>query len=317
MRVLITGMSGFIGSHLARRLVDAGHDVWGTYFVKKELAALEPVRGRSTAVFCDIRERAQVARILRRARPERIYHLAAQSLPTVSWKRPALTIDTNVVGTVNLFEAVKSSGLRPRVVVAGSSASYGLVTPDEVPVGEDHSLRPLHPYGVSKAAQEMLAYQYWRNDGLWANTARIFNTTGPGKVHDVCSDFASQVASIERGRLPNPMRVGNLSPKRDITDVRDQVVGLESLSEKGEPGTAYNLCSSRAVAIREVLDRLVGMAGRRVRVVVDKKLLRPTDEPIILGDNSLVARATGWRPAIPLEKTLRDTLDYWRASCRG
>lgn len=312
MRVLITGMSGFIGSHLASRLVDSGHDVWGTCFVKSELSALDALGGRATAVFCDIRDRAQVSRALRRSRPERIYHLAAQSLPTVSWKYPALTMETNVVGTINLFEAVKSLHLRPRVVVAGSSASYGLVTPDEVPVGEEHSLRPLHPYGVSKAAQEMLAYQYWKNDGVWANTARIFNTTGPGKVHDMCSDFASQVARIECGRQPNPMRVGNLSPRRDITDVRDQVAGLEALLEKAEPGTAYNLCSSRAVPVSEVLDRLVGMAGRRVRVVVDKKLLRPTDEPIIMGDNSRVARATGWKPAIPLEKTLRDILDWWR-----
>jgi len=312
MRVFITGMSGFIGSHLASRLVAQGHDVWGTYFVKMEIPALAPVKAKVKLLHCDVRDRGQVTGALRRARPERIYHLAAQSFPTVSWKYPALTVDTNVLGTVNLFEAVKALRLRSRTVVAGSSASYGFVTADEVPVREDHPLRPLHPYGVSKVAQEMLAYQYWKNDGLWANTARIFNTTGPGKVHDVCADFASQVARIEAGRQRNPMRVGNLSPRRDITDVRDQVGGLEAILEKGEPGESYNLCSSRAIAIQEVLDRLVKLARARIEVAVDPGLLRPTDEPVIMGDNTKVSARTGWKPAIGIEKTLADSLDHWR-----
>jgi GDP-4-dehydro-6-deoxy-D-mannose reductase len=312
MRVFITGMSGFIGSHLASRLVARGHDVWGTYFVKKELPALDAVKGNVRMLHCDIRDRRLVTGALRRARPERIYHLAAQSFPTVSWRYPALTIDTNVLGTVNLFEAVKALRLRPRIIVAGSSAAYGFVTPDEVPVGEAHALRPLHPYGVSKAAQEMLAYQYWRNDGIWANTARIFNTTGPGKVHDVCADFASQVARIEGGRQRNPMRVGNLSSRRDITDVRDQVRGLEAIVEKGEPGEPYNLCSGRAVSIQEVLDRLVGLARSKIEYSTSRRLLRPTDEPVIMGDNTKVAGATGWKPSIPLDTTLRDSLEHWR-----
>ena len=312
MRVFVTGMSGFIGSHLAAHLVAQGHAVWGTYLVKNEVSSLDPVKGRVRLLHCDVRNRTQLTRAISRARPERIYHLAAQSLPTLSWKYPALTIETNVIGTVNLFEAVRSLGLGPRVVIAGSSAVYGFVAPDEVPVREDRVLRPLHPYGVSKVGQEMLAYQYWKNNGVWANTARIFNTTGPGKVHDVCSDFASQVARIEAGRQRNPMRVGNLSPRRDITDVRDQVRGLEAIVEKGAPGEAYNLCSSKAVRIQDVLDRLIAMSKARIETVVDRALLRPTDEPVIMGDNSKVVRATGWRPRIPIADTLEDSLEHWR-----
>ena len=312
MRIFITGMSGFIGSHLAARMVEQGHEVWGTYYIKSELRSLSPLKNSLRAVQCDIRRRPKLRAALAKARPERVYHLAAQSFPTVSWAYPAMTLDTNVMGTVNLFESLRWLGCRSRVLVAGSSAIYGCVAPGEVPVREDHPLRPLHPYGVSKVAQEMLAYQYFKNFGQWANTARIFNTTGPGKVHDVSADFASQVAAIEAGLQRNPMRVGNLSARRDITDVRDQVRGLEAIIEKGAPGEAYNLSSGRAVAIQEVLDRLVALSTARIEVRVDKKLLRPTDEPVIMGDNAKVVKATGWRPRIPLQRTLEDTVGFWR-----
>jgi GDP-4-dehydro-6-deoxy-D-mannose reductase len=312
MRIFITGMSGFIGAHLARRLAGEGHDVWGTYYIKGELRSLKGAGDRVRPVHCDIRDRRVLRKWLARARPERVYHLAAQSFPTVSWEYPALTMETNAGGTINLFESLRWLGQRPRVLVAGSSAIYGFVNPDEVPVREDHPMRPLHPYGVSKVAQEMLAFQYFKNFGARACTARIFNTTGPGKVHDVCADFASQVARIEAGRQKNPMRVGNLEPRRDITDVRDQVRGLEAIMEKGEPGESYNLSSGKAVSIQEVLDQLVALSRTRIVVKVDKKLLRPTDEPIIMGENQKVVRATGWRPEIPMSRTLEDSLEFWR-----
>jgi GDP-4-dehydro-6-deoxy-D-mannose reductase len=312
MRIFMTGMSGFIGSHLASHLAGEGHDVWGTYYIKGELGSLKALKGRVRAVHCDVRDRRGLRAAVARARPDRVYHLAAQSFPTVSWAYPALTMETNAGGTINLFEALRWLKLEPRVLVAGSSAVYGFVTPDEVPVGEDHPMRPLHPYGVSKVAQEMLAFQYFKNFGIWSSTARIFNTTGPGKVHDVCADFASQVARIEAKRQKNPMSVGNLQPRRDITDVRDQVRGLEAIMERGEPGQSYNLSSAKAVSIREVLDRLVALSTTKIEVKVDKKLLRPTDEPVIMGDNRKVVRATGWRPKIPISKTLEDTLNHWR-----
>ncbi|MEM2870339.1 MAG: GDP-mannose 4,6-dehydratase [Thermoplasmata archaeon] len=317
MKVLIMGASGFIGSHLASHLISRGHEVWGTWFSERERTALEGMGGRVRLVRCDVRKRNEVERVLRRCRPERVYHLAAQSFPTVSWRRPALTITTNVIGTINLFEAIKGLGrggreLNARVLIAGSSAVYGLVNEDEVPVREDHPLRPLHPYGVSKAAQEMLGYQYFKNFGIWSATARIFNTTGPGKVSDVCADFASQIARIEAGLQRGPMRVGNLSARRDITDVRDQVRGLEAVIERGEPGEAYNLSTGRAVRIRDILEHLISLSTVKIEYRVDPALLRPTDEPVIMGDSSKVRRATGWRPRIPLRKTLQDTLDFWR-----
>jgi GDP-4-dehydro-6-deoxy-D-mannose reductase len=312
MRVFITGMSGFIGAHLAALLSEEGNEVWGTYYIKGELRSLDGLRGRVRSIHCDIRDRGALRKALARARPDRVYHLAAQSFPTVSWTYPALTMETNAGGTINLFEALRWLRLGPRVLVAGSSAVYGFVTPDEVPVGEDHPMRPLHPYGVSKVAQEMLAFQYFKNFGAWACTARIFNTTGPGKVHDVCADFASQVARIEAGMQKNPMRVGNLEPRRDITDVRDQVRGLWAIMEKGEPGESYNLSSAKAVPIKEVLDRLVALSTAKIRVNVDRKLMRPTDEPVIMGDNRKVIRATGWRPKIPISRTLEDSLEFWR-----
>lgn len=319
MRVLITGMSGFIGSHLAAHLAGRGDEVWGTCFVERERAALAHL-GRAVRVLrCDVRRRGEVERLLRRSRPERIYHLAAQSFPALSWRRPMLTIETNVGGTVNLFEGIRSLGVGARVLVAGSSAVYGLVREDEVPVAEDHPLRPLHPYGVSKAAQEMLAHQYFKSFGVWAATARIFNTTGPGKIGDVCADFASQVAAIEAGERRGPMRVGNLSARRDITDVRDQVRGLVAVMERGEPGEAYNLSSGRAVSVLELLEALLSLSPAKISYEVDPELLRPSDEPVILGDNSKVRRATGWRPQIPLRRTLEDVLGFWRAglSSRG
>jgi GDP-4-dehydro-6-deoxy-D-mannose reductase len=312
MRVFITGMSGFIGAHLAALLCQEGHDVWGTYYIKGEIRSLDGLGGRVRSIHCDIRDRRALRNALARARPDRVYHLAAQSFPTVSWTYPALTMETNAGGTINLFEALRRLGPKPRVLVAGSSAVYGFVTPDEVPVGEDHPMRPLHPYGVSKVAQEMLAFQYFKNFGVWACTARIFNTTGPGKVHDVCADFASQVAKVEAGIQKNPMRVGNLEPRRDITDVRDQVRGLRAIMEKGEPGESYNLSSAKAVPIREVLDRLVAFSTAKIKVKVDERLMRPTDEPVIMGDNRKVIGATGWRPKIPISRTLEDSLEFWR-----
>ena len=316
MRIFITGMSGFIGAHLAALLSEEGHDVWGTYYIKGELRSLDGLDGGVHAIHCDIRDRRVLRKALARASPDRVYHLAAQSFPTVSWAYPSLTMETNAGGTINLFEALRWLGQGPRVLVAGSSAIYGFVKPDEVPVGEDHPMRPLHPYGVSKVAQEMLAFQYFKNFGAWACTARIFNTTGPGKVHDVCADFASQVARIEAGKQRNPMRVGNVRPRRDITDVRDQVRGLEAIMEKGEAGESYNLSSAKAVSIQEVLDRLVACSSAKIMVKVDRRLMRPTDEPVIMGDNRKVIGATGWRPKIPISRTLEDSLEFWRRRFR-
>jgi GDP-4-dehydro-6-deoxy-D-mannose reductase len=261
---------------------------------------------------CDIKNAKTVDSLMRSIRPGRIYHLAAQSYPVISWKKPRLTLETNIIGTMNIFESVKNNGLQSQVLVACSSAEYGFVSKKEMPVKEDHPLRPLHPYGVSKVAQELLAYQYFENSGIRAVIARLFNTTGPGKVSDVCSDFARRIVAIEKGISESPMRVGNLDAMRDITDVRDMVRALRLALEKGRPGEVYNACTGKARKISHLLDMLLSLSDAEIETKVDPSLLRPSDEPTILGDNTKIREETGWKPRIPIEKTLEDTLSFWR-----
>jgi GDP-D-mannose dehydratase len=210
-----------------------------------------------------------------------------------------------------VFEAVRKCKLDCVVVVACSSAEYGFVTENEVPVSESHILLPLHPYGVSKVAQDLLAYQYHQNFAIKAVRARIFNTTGPRKTNDVCSDFTNKIVEIEKGKI-SKMLVGNLEPKRDITDVVDVVNALYLLSEKGNMGEAYNICSSKAYQIKDILNMAISLSKVDIQFHVDQNKLRPTDEPIIMGDNTKIKEDCGWAPKMQMEETLGRMLDYWR-----
>jgi GDP-4-dehydro-6-deoxy-D-mannose reductase len=223
-------------------------------------------------------------------------------------------IEYVIAGETNLFEAVRALGLDPVIQLACSSEQYGLVLPDEVPIKETNPLRPLSPYAVSKVAQDLLGYQYWMSWKVDCVRTRGFNHEGPrrGPVF-VASDFAKQIADIERGLKPPVIHVGNLEARRDFTDVRDMVKAYWLALEKGEPGEVYNLCSGKAYAIREVLDLLLGMTKCKIEVRQDPKRLRPSDVQVLLGDGSKFQRATGWAPRIPFERTLADTLDHWRA----
>ena len=308
---MVTGATGFIGSHLSEFLLKKGHEVHGTVWDENELKNVETIRDEINLLECDIRNEARVAEIIDQIKPERIFHLAAQSFPTVSWDEPARTLETNVLGTSHLFEAVKKHSPNAVVLVACSSAEYGFVTEAEVPVSEDHVLLPLHPYGVSKVAQDLLSYQYFKNFGIKSLRARIFNTTGPKKTNDVCSDFTKMTVEIEKGKASG-MRVGNLEAKRDITDVADVINALWLLTEKGVQGEVYNVCSSRALRIRDVLDMAIANSTVKIDVEVDPSKLRPTDEPIIMGDNTKIRETCGWVPVITMEETLRTMLDYWR-----
>ncbi len=306
MNALVTGAEGFIGRHLLTLLKAEGHEVWASVQEGKYAKGLDADR----YVKCDVRSMEEVNDAVGKSMPELIFHLAAQSYPTVSWEKPQLTLETNVVGTANLFESVLKHGMDPVIVVACSSAEYGFVSEDEVPVREDHLLKPLHPYGVSKVAQDLLAYQYYRNNEVKTVRARIFNTTGPGKVKDVVSDFAKRVAECEAGKR-DKVRHGNLEAKRDITDVRDMARALY-MCRDADYGEAYNLCGMKAYRIGDLLDGLVGMADGKVETFEDPNLLRPTDEPIIMGDNRKFVNDTGWKQEIGIEKTLEDTLEHWR-----
>ncbi|MFA5860925.1 MAG: GDP-mannose 4,6-dehydratase [Candidatus Thermoplasmatota archaeon] len=307
-RILITGATGFIGSHLTRILLAEGHDVTPAGYDAQARAPWpwSPEAERRKVLF-DVRDRDAVFALVKRVMPDEVYHLAAQSLPALSWKLPEETMDVNARGTIHLFEAFKAASIKPRTFVACSSAEYGIVPPKETPVKEDRVLQPVHPYGVSKVAQDLLSYQYWKNDGIPTIRGRIFNTTGPGKSQDAPGDFAERVVAAERSDS-RTLRVGNVSPRRDLSDVRDQARAIMMITRKGSPGDVYNLSTGRTITIQQLVDKFVEKARVPLNVEVDPTLLRPTDEPVIWGDNAKLVSATGYKAIVPLEKTVDDML---------
>ena len=315
MRVLITGITGFAGSHLADYLL-ADHpevEIFGICRWRSRRENIRHLGDRVTLMEGDLRDEASLRQVVAESRPEAIFHLAAQSYVPTSWRAPTETLTTNIAGQSNLFEAVRAAGLDPVIQIAGSSEEYGLVLPDEVPIRESNPLRPLSPYAVSKVAQDMLAYQYFRSYGMKTVRTRGFNHTGPrrGEVF-VSSNFAKQIASIEAGLQEPVIRVGNLDAVRDFTDVRDMVRAYWLAVTKATPGEVYNLGSGRGITIRDLLDLLLGMSEARVEIQVDPERLRPSDVEVLLADSSKFRDETGWQPVIPLEKTLEDLLDFWR-----
>ncbi|UCE27682.1 MAG: GDP-mannose 4,6-dehydratase [Candidatus Coatesbacteria bacterium] len=315
MRVLITGITGFAGSHLADYLLDNVGDVevFGTTRWRSPTANIDHIRDRIEFVETDLRDASSVEELVRNFKPERVFHLAAQSYVVTSWKAPTETITTNIIGTVNIFEAVRRAGITPKILVACSSEEYGYVEPDEVPITEDNPMRPLSPYGVSKVGQDLLAYQYFKSFGLDVVRTRAFNHTGPrrGRVF-VCSDFAIQVVEVEKKLRPPEVTVGNLDAIRDFTDVRDTVRAYWLALEKGKKGEVYNIASGTGHSIGEILDKLVAISGVDVEVVQDPARLRPSDVPLLIGDNNKFRADTGWEPEIHFDQTLSDILDYWR-----
>ena len=318
MRVLITGITGLVGSHLADYLLSLGEiEVIGFKRWRADDRAIRHLRGQVRLIEGDIEDAFSVATAIEQSQPDRIYHLAAQSYPSESWAAPVTTLTANVTGTVHVLEAVRRLKPGAQVHIAGSSASYGLIRPDEVPIVEDRPLRPLSPYGVSKAAQEMLGYQYAHNYGMRVYLTRSFNHIGARQdSRTAAQTFARQIAEAEAGLCPPVIAVGNLEPRRDFLDVEDAVRGLWLLLERGRPGEIYNLCSGQAPQIRELLDMYLSLALIPVEVQVDPQRLRPADEPILLGDNSRLRRDTGWEPRVPLRESLRRILDYWRERLR-
>ena len=310
MRIWISGCGGMMGSHLSAALVATGHEVSANYY-KPTVDPGDLLDLPLEEV--DIRDWCSVYDSLVRFRPDAVFHLAAQSYPMTSWQRPIETLETNVIGTANVLEAVRRLGSNVRVVVAGSSAEYGTVDPHKAPIAETASLLPLHPYGVSKVATDLLAYQYWASFGLDAIRVRIFNCTGPRKVGDALSDFVRRTVWLERHPHVKVIRVGNLETQRTIVDVRDLNRGLILLLERGKSGEVYNLGGSTAYSMSAVLWRVLQRATRSdIIPEVDPKLLRPTDEPIIWADCTKLKAATGWEPTISLDQTIDDMLSYWR-----
>jgi GDP-4-dehydro-6-deoxy-D-mannose reductase len=312
MRALITGVGGFVGRHLLQHLQDEGDDVYG-------VGRSDNVSNIESAhvIQADLADRDEVERLVRETRPEAVYHLAAQSSPSESVANPWGTICNNLVGQLNVLEALLGDGLRPRVLVVGSSDEYGQVRPEDVPTNEDAPLRPITPYAVSKVGQDMMGFQYFAQHGVAVVRVRPFNHTGPG--HDarfVIPSFARQLALIEAGLCEPVLRVGNLNVARDFMDARDMVRAYRLALVRGVPGEVYNIGSGRAVLISEMVDELIGLCRTRVEIRVNATLLRASDIPRQEADTRKFTALTGWQPRIPWHTTLRDTFEYWRAKVR-
>ncbi len=315
MKVLITGIAGFVGSHFTEYFLSMKNvEVSG---IERWKASTENIAHLKHKIKlydeCDINDIVSMREILKKVKPDFIIHLAAQSFVPTSWTAPAETIKTNMIGEVNLFEALRSLKLNPRVIVAGSSEEYGFVMKDEIPIEEANPLRPLSPYAVSKVGQDLLGYQYYKSYGLNVIRTRAFNHTGPRRGENfVCSNFAKQIALIEKRKQKPVIRVGNLDAKRDFTDVRDMVKGYWLIMQKGKPGDVYNICSAKAYAIKKVLDILLSFAKVPIKVKQDPQRMRPSDVPVLLGSCTKMKKLTGWKPTIPFKKTMEDLLNYWR-----
>lgn len=314
MRVLITGITGFVGSHLADYLLTKkGIEVWGIERWRSKKDNIRDIENKINIIECDLRDATSVEKAIKEIKPEKIFHLAAQSFVPTSWHAPAETLTTNIIGQLNLFEAVRTAGINPWIQIAGSSEEYGMVFPHETPIKETNPLRPLSPYGVSKVGQDLLGYQYYMSYKLNVVRTRGFNHTGPrrGEVF-VESNFAQQIAKIEKGKQNAIIHVGNLDARRDYTDVRDMVKAYWLSTEKCQAGEEYNICSGKEWMIKDVLEILLSNTKIRVEIKPDASRMRPSDVMILLGDNTKFVKATGWKPEIPFEKTLLDLLNYWR-----
>ena len=316
MKIMVTGAGGMVGSHMIELLYRQGYEVLGTYY--KPTTNLSEIDTRIQMLECDVRYYQSLLRIISQFKPKQIYHLAAQSYPTVSWDQPQATMDTNITGTINVFEAIKEvrasdADYDPMVVVACSSAEYGqtLNELEDPYVKETAELKPLHPYGVSKVGQDLLSFQYFMNDHIRCIRVRIFNSTGTRKVNDVTSDFTKRAIVAERPGVYR-LRVRNLETKRAIMDQRDLVNGLMLLAEKGVPGDVYNLSSEYCYQMKDIVEMIEKQLGHKFDIEVDPTLLRPTDERIIIGNIEKLKRDTGWKQQIPMEQTIADMLDYWR-----
>jgi GDP-4-dehydro-6-deoxy-D-mannose reductase len=297
VRALVTGAGGFVGVHLVRHLEQQGDDV----------VELERRNDGIDIADADALTEAVVA-----AKPEAVYHLAGAADVGGSWAAPRETFLANALGTLNVLEASREAGAE-RVLAVTSADVYGRVTSDELPLGEDRPLRPVSPYAASKVAADALAQQAWLGHRLPVIRVRAFNHLGPGQSDRfVAPSLAARIARNERDG-GDDVPIGNMTPRRDVTDVRDVVRAYRLLMEAGEPGAVYNVCRGSAVSVQQIAEALLAMATRPMRLVSDPALQRPVDIPVLVGDNTALRAATGWEPTIPLDQTLSDVLADWRA----
>jgi GDP-4-dehydro-6-deoxy-D-mannose reductase len=311
VNVLITGLTGFAGSHLAELALQQGAEVAGTALPGTRDDNLAAIRKSVRTVACDLTEPGAAARVLQDVRPDRVFHLAGASVVGSSWAQRATVLRQNLEGAFQLFEGLRAVPV-PCLLVS-SAELYGVVPEAAQPIAESQPLAPRSPYALSKACQEAYAGYYVRAEGLPIVVVRAFNHVGPRQAPGfVWSDIARQVAAAEKGLRPPVVEVGTVTTRRDFTDVRDMVRAYWLLLERGAPGEVYNAASGRAVAIREVLDGFLALAGCPIEVRMATERVRPNDLPLLLGDAGRLRALTGWKPQIPLEQSLTDVLDDWR-----
>lgn len=319
MRVLITGITGMVGSHLAEYILDnhSSVEIHGLVRWRSPLDKIRDILPKIVLHQAELRDLNSLIALMRKVQPDWIFHLAAQSYVTSSFETPADTIHTNVIGTTNLLDAVRIIEIDPKIHVCSSSEVYGQVTEDEIPIRETNSFRPASPYAVSKVGEDMIALQYFLSYGIKTIRTRMFTHTGPRRGDPFAeSAFAKQIAEIEAGLRQNPMKVGNLDSVRTFADVRDAVRAYWLLLEKCPPGEVYNIGGNRTMTVGEMLGILKGMARCMIEHKVDAALLRPSDVTLQIPDTSKFRATTGWEPEIPLEVTLQDLLEYHRNRIR-
>ena len=312
LKALITGVSGFVGSHLAEYLLQATDwEVAGTVF--GPYGNIAELCGQLELYPAELSRLDVMTFVLEQSQPDVIFHLAAQPLVSASWRDPWSTLETNIRMQLNVLEGMVRSRPDCRVLVVGSSEEYGLISPEDLPVDEDTPLRPLNPYALSKVAQDLMGLQYYLTREMRVVRVRPFNHIGPRqRVGFVAPDFASQIAAAELGLQPPLIEVGNLAARRDFSDVRDVVRAYALLATQGEPGQVYNVGAGQSHAIQELLDTLLAMSQVPIEVREDPDRMRPADIPEVICDAARLRNSTGWQPRFSFEQSLRDILDYWR-----
>lgn len=324
--ILLTGITGFTGSHLAELLIkDKKDKIYGTVRGRcRQTEFINHIKDSLILLECDLTDYNSVQATIEDSQPDVIYHLGAQTFVPTSWRAPQETMNTNVMGTLNLLDAVRKSKYDPKILIAGSSEEYGMVKEDEVPIKETNPLRPLSPYAVSKVAQDLLGYQYHHSYGLKIIRTRAFNIMGPRSGEKiVTASFAKRIAEIdkEEARFKSKfkhsetiykIKVGNMDAIRDFNDVRDIARAYQLCIDKGEMGDVYNISTGKGHSIGEIIEEYKKLTDAIIITEEDEKLMRPSDVPILIGDSTKFRKKTGWMPEHSWETSLTDVLNYWR-----
>lgn len=319
MKILITGITGFVGSHLAEYILGLkeGHQVYGLCRWRSPKDNLANIYDKIIPLECDLSDLSGLIRHMKNVKPDFIFHLAAQSYVLTSFNSPIHTLTTNSIGTVNLLESIRISEIEPVIHICSSSEVYGQVTKEDVPIKETCHFRPASPYAVSKVAEDMAAFQYWVTYGIKTIRTRMFTHTGPrrGDVFAM-SSFGKQIAAAELGLSKPRVKVGNLKSVRTFCDVRDAVRAYWLLVHKCPPGEVYNIGGNRTLTIGEALDLMLSFSKLKMSIEEDPGLLRSSDVTLQIPDTGKFNKITGWKPEIPLEKTFQDILSYWRTELK-